>query len=585
MGLVSLDPLDLKVKSMGGEEGDREAAATLLTILDDSEEQTSISHDGYTPLTHDDIEAQRNATQRSRCRASRHHFVLVTFLLFNSIANEALPLFLDALVPSWLAIVLSVTLVLFFGEIIPSAIFTGPNQLRIAAAMAPVVKIIMLVLSPIAYPIAYCLDVALGHQSLRKYTRNEISALVRVQHEMRKQREALARSSEDGVVVTPVRSRGKGMSRLSSVPEGGGGKLTRGSSMTIHGPSENPHGEQEISSDEVDIVAGVLQTAEKKVYEAMTPISEVYSVGMDRVMDFQTMSEVMGSGFSRIPVSASDDPGDMRGFLLVKRLITLDPDDAREIKTLRVILPACVSPNASLLETLNKFQEGRSHMAFVSAKPQDTRDLLLRGEPLVGSARPIGILTLEDIVEKIIQEEIYDEDDLMIREVHDVLSERLVAWRHMLAKGNKPKRRTTKVFRNNKNFQSVEGKGGNLRVNKEGLEELTCVLNKNLVEHLLQAFKLFDRDSDGQITAEELDQVLRSFGQTPTPEELQAMISVVDTDGDGSVDFQEFVEMIAMAGDHDNEAAESKAEESKETVAPPSPQHGGRRKKKKKDKV
>ena len=37
---------------------------------------------------------------------------------------QALPLFLDRIVPSYMAIILSVTLVLFFGEIIPSAIFT-----------------------------------------------------------------------------------------------------------------------------------------------------------------------------------------------------------------------------------------------------------------------------------------------------------------------------------------------------------------------------------------------------------------------------------------------------------------------------
>lgn len=40
---------------------------------------------------------------------------------------EALPIFLDAIVPSVLAIVISVTAVLFFGEIIPQAVCTGPN--------------------------------------------------------------------------------------------------------------------------------------------------------------------------------------------------------------------------------------------------------------------------------------------------------------------------------------------------------------------------------------------------------------------------------------------------------------------------
>ena len=53
--------------------------------------------------------------------------MLVTLLLCNAGAMEALPLSLDKLLPSWAAIVSSVTGVLFFGEIIPQALCTGPN--------------------------------------------------------------------------------------------------------------------------------------------------------------------------------------------------------------------------------------------------------------------------------------------------------------------------------------------------------------------------------------------------------------------------------------------------------------------------
>lgn len=42
-----------------------------------------------------------------------------------TLANEALPVMLDRIVPSYAAILLSVTLVLIFGEVVPSAIFTG----------------------------------------------------------------------------------------------------------------------------------------------------------------------------------------------------------------------------------------------------------------------------------------------------------------------------------------------------------------------------------------------------------------------------------------------------------------------------
>mgnify|MGYP006902753980 CR=1 FL=1 len=45
--------------------------------------------------------------------------------------NEALPIFLNAIVPEYIAIILSVSFVLVFGEIIPSAVFTGPKRLTI----------------------------------------------------------------------------------------------------------------------------------------------------------------------------------------------------------------------------------------------------------------------------------------------------------------------------------------------------------------------------------------------------------------------------------------------------------------------
>jgi metal transporter CNNM len=77
----------------------------------------------------------------------------------NAAANEALPLFLDELFPGKLtSILVSVTLVLFFGEIVPSAFFTGPDQVKIAAKLVPMVKVMMVLMSPLAIPIAKVLD-------------------------------------------------------------------------------------------------------------------------------------------------------------------------------------------------------------------------------------------------------------------------------------------------------------------------------------------------------------------------------------------------------------------------------------------
>merc|ERR1712122_291430 len=59
------------------------------------------------------------------------------------------------------------------------------------------------------------------------------------------------------------------------------------------------------------------------------------------------------------------------------------------------------------------------------------------------------------------------------------------------------------------------------------------------------AFSLFDKDGDGTITTKELGTVMRSLGQNPTEAELQDMINEVDADGNGTIDFPEFLTMMA----------------------------------------
>ncbi|CAN0531945.1 unnamed protein product, partial [Laminaria digitata] len=53
----------------------------------------------------------------------------------------------------------------------------------------------------------------------------------------------------------------------------------------------------------------------------------------------------------------------------VKKLIVLDPDDERDISTLMLRIPVVVSPTKSLLDLLNTFQTGRSHLALVRCDP------------------------------------------------------------------------------------------------------------------------------------------------------------------------------------------------------------------------
>uniref|UniRef100_A0A0N5B0L4 Calmodulin n=1 Tax=Syphacia muris TaxID=451379 RepID=A0A0N5B0L4_9BILA len=71
------------------------------------------------------------------------------------------------------------------------------------------------------------------------------------------------------------------------------------------------------------------------------------------------------------------------------------------------------------------------------------------------------------------------------------------------------------------------------------------VLASILFAEFKEAFSLFDKDGDGTITTKELGTVMRSLGQNPTEAELQDMINEVDADGNGTIDFPEFLTMMA----------------------------------------
>ena len=121
---------------------------------------------------------EKSAVKRVLPLVLNHHLLLCTLLLFNALANEALPIFLNGVVNSWAAILISVTLVLLFGEVLPTAFFTGPNQLLIAARFAGVVYILELIFYPIAWPMARGLDYFLGCDDEEMYNRDELSAML-----------------------------------------------------------------------------------------------------------------------------------------------------------------------------------------------------------------------------------------------------------------------------------------------------------------------------------------------------------------------------------------------------------------------
>ncbi|KAJ9591707.1 hypothetical protein L9F63_001735 [Diploptera punctata] len=63
-------------------------------------------------------------------------------------------------------------------------------------------------------------------------------------------------------------------------------------------------------------------------------------------------------------------------------------------------------------------------------------------------------------------------------------------------------------------------------------------------KELREAFRLYDKEGNGYIPTSCLREILRELDEQLTPDELDMMIEEIDADGSGTVDFDEFMEMM-----------------------------------------
>ena len=72
-----------------------------------------------------------------------------------------------------------------------------------------------------------------------------------------------------------------------------------------------------------------------------------------------------------------------------------------------------------------------------------------------------------------------------------------------------------------------------------------AALTDDQIAEFRDAFSLFEKGSNGKISTKQLGTVMRSLGQNPTETELKDMIKEVDTDGNGTIDFPDFLTLMA----------------------------------------
>ena len=79
-------------------------------------------------------------------------------------------------------------------------------------------------------------------------------------------------------------------------------------------------------------------------------------------------------------------------------------------------------------------------------------------------------------------------------------------------------------------------------------------MTEEIIQDFREAFKTFDTDEDGYLTLKELGDLLIELGEPVTKEELQEMTNEIDIEGNGTIDFKEFILLMARKmRDYDNE--------------------------------
>jgi len=279
------------------------------------------------------------------------NFLLCSILLGNVLVNNTLTIMLDTILGGGgMGAVIGSTLAIVVFGEIIPQAICSRHGLAVGAHTIVLTKMFMLITSPLSWPISKLLDLLLGSEIGTVYNKERLMELLKVTDQY-----------------------------------------------------------NDLEKDEVNIVNGALVLKQKSVNDIMTTLNDCYMLPLDSILDFDTVSEIKAQGYSRIPVYERDRTNIVH-ILFAKDLLFIDPDDRKPIEEVCKFYKNEVNvvyDDTVLTDMFNEFKSGeKGHLAVV-------QEINSEGEsdPFYET---IGIVTLEDIIEEIIQSEIIDETDVII---------------------------------------------------------------------------------------------------------------------------------------------------------------------------
>lgn len=235
------------------------------------------------------------------------NLLLCTLLLGNVAVNSAMAIFLGNIATGLIAGLVSTALIVVFGEIIPQAIFSR-HALKLGANTVWLVRIFIFVLYPIAGPMAWLLNKALGEELSTIWDKKEIEEIIR--------------HHEDA-------------------------------------------DESELDADEERILLGALAFSDKSAEMICTPRHVVWSLDSEQELDLELIKMIKEKGFSRIPVFSDRRKDKIDGVLLVKDLLGLDLSEKHFVKDFLRDDVLFIKEKMRLDDLLNHFISNRRHLACI----------------------------------------------------------------------------------------------------------------------------------------------------------------------------------------------------------------------------